>query len=83
MEALCLVLSCLGGGDGVVAVLAVGVEVAILVVMVGLSWTTGFVLFSLRIVVTVDIFVQACRLGLRSGSLIPSFVGWSCRDFFS
>jgi len=23
-----------------------------------------------------------CRLGLRSGSLVPSFVGWSCRDFF-
>jgi hypothetical protein len=52
-------------------------------VMVGLSWTAGFVLFSLRIAVTVDIFVQACRLGLRSGSLIPSFPGWSCRDFFS
>jgi hypothetical protein len=22
-----------------------------------------------------------CRLGLKSGSLVPSFVGWSCRDF--
>jgi hypothetical protein len=44
VEALCLVLV-----EEVVAVLAVGVEVAILVlavmVMVGLSWTTGFVLF--------------------------------------
>jgi hypothetical protein len=23
-----------------------------------------------------------CRLGLRCGSLVPSFVSWSCRDFF-
>jgi hypothetical protein len=58
VEALCLVLV-----EEVVAVLAVGVEVAILVlavmVMVGLSWTTGFVLFSVRIAVFVDTFVQA------------------------
>jgi hypothetical protein len=43
----------------VVAMLAVGVEVAILAVMVGLSWTTGFILFSVRIAVFVDVFVQA------------------------
>ena len=41
------------------AVLAVGVEVAILAVMVGLSWTTGFVLFSVRKAVFIDISVQA------------------------
>ena len=55
-------------------VLAYGVEVAILAVMVGLSWTACFVLFSVRISGFVDIFVHArawCRLGLRSGSLVP------------
>ena len=31
----------------------------ILAVMVGLSWTTGFVLFSVRIAVFADVFVQA------------------------
>jgi hypothetical protein len=54
VEALCLVLA-----EEVVEVLAVGMEVAILAVMVGLSWTTGFVLFSVRIAFFVDIFVQA------------------------
>jgi hypothetical protein len=34
--------------EEVVVVLAVGVEVAILAVMVGLSWKTGFVLFSVN-----------------------------------
>ena len=42
-----------------VVVLDVSVEVAILAVMVGLSWTTGFVLFSVRIAVFIDISVQA------------------------
>jgi hypothetical protein len=54
VEALCLVLA-----EEVVEVLAVCVEVAILAVMVGLSWTTGLVLFSVRIAVFVDVFVQA------------------------
>jgi uncharacterized membrane protein len=54
VEALCLVLV-----EEVVAVLAVNVEVVILAVMVGLSLTTGFVLFSVRIAVFVDVFVQA------------------------
>ena len=45
MEALCLVLA-----EEVVVLLAV---------LVGLSWTTGFVLFSVRLVVFVDVFVQA------------------------
>jgi hypothetical protein len=40
-------------------VLAVSVEVVILAVMVGLSWTTGFVLFSVRIAYSIDVFVQA------------------------
>jgi Na+/pantothenate symporter len=53
VEALCLVLV-----EEVVAVLSVG-KVAILAVMVGLSWTTGLVLFSVRIAVLVDVFVQA------------------------
>jgi uncharacterized membrane protein len=37
--------------------------------MAGFSWTTGFVLFSLRIAVFVDVFfrrVAWCSLGLRS-----------------
>ena len=38
--------------------LAVDIEVAILAVMAGLSWTTGFVLFFVRIAVFVDIFVH-------------------------
>jgi hypothetical protein len=54
VEDLCLVLA-----EVVVAVLAVGVEVAILAVMVSLSRTTGFVLFSVRIAVFVDVFIQA------------------------
>ena len=62
----------------VVAMLAVGVEVAILAVMVGLSWTTGFILFSVRIAVFVDVFVQAwgmVQVGAESNrNLIPSFV---------
>ena len=62
-------------------VLAVGVELAILAVMVGLSWTTGFVLFSVRKAVFVDISVQAW--GMVQVGADPSFVGWSCRDFFS
>jgi hypothetical protein len=42
-----------------VVVLDVSVEVAILAVMVGLSWTTGFILFSMvRIAVFIDAFVQ-------------------------
>ena len=45
--------------EEVVGVLAVGVEVAILAVMVGLSWTTGLVLFSVRLAVFVDVFSQA------------------------
>jgi hypothetical protein len=71
VEALCLVLA-----EYMVAVLAVSVEVTVLTVMAGLSKTTVFV----------DVFVQGgawCRLGLRSRNLIPSFVGWSCRDFLS
>jgi hypothetical protein len=52
VEALCLVLA-----EEVVVVLAVGVEVAILAVA-GLSWTTGFILFFVRIAVFVDIFVM-------------------------
>jgi hypothetical protein len=56
VEVLCL---CLVLAEEVVAVLALGVEVAILAVMVGLSWTTGFVLFSVRKAVFVDISVQA------------------------
>ena len=80
VEALCLALV-----KGVAAVLAVGVVVAILVAVVGLSLTTGLVLFSLWIAVFVDVSFRGgtwCRLGLRSRSLVPSFVGWSCRDFF-
>jgi hypothetical protein len=42
MEALCLVLA-----EEVVVLLAV---------LVGLSWTTGFVLFSVRLAVFVDVF---------------------------
>jgi hypothetical protein len=81
VEALCLVLT-----EEVVEVLAVGVEVAILAVMVGLSSRTGFVLFS----VGLSVFVASsfrhgawCRLEPRSRNLIQSFVGRSCRDFFS
>jgi uncharacterized membrane protein len=55
VEALCLVLA-----EEVVVVLAVGVEVEILVVMVGLSLTTGFVLFSVRIAVFAGLHSGGC-----------------------
>jgi hypothetical protein len=43
-----------------VLVLVASVEVAILVVMVGLNWTgmSGFVVFTVRMAVFVDVFVQ-------------------------
>ena len=51
-------------------VLAVGVEVAILAVMAGLSNMTEFVLFSVRVTVFVDVFVQAWGIHPSSVGLV-------------
>lgn len=67
-------LSRLGGSGELVAV---GIEVVILVLAVGLSWTTDFVLFSLRIAVFHGVFVLGCGLGLRMGCLVGPFVDLS------
>ena len=63
--------------------LAVGVEVAILVVMIGLDDWVHLVLLGDRCLrFSFRSGVGHRRLGLRSGTLVPSLVGWSCRDFF-